>query len=97
MSNTRQKKKKEKKALRYKILPKHTVLQMKKNMTYDGCTVAPLTDYINSPVYQELSTESDYFSYSDERIYIDLRASYSHTRELEKFERNNSKLTQKLN
>ena len=41
----------------------------------NGSTVAPLTDYINHPVYQELPTESDYFSSSDERIYIDLRAS----------------------
>ena len=41
----------------------------------NSSTVAPLTDYINHPVYQELHTESDYFSSSDERIYIDLRAS----------------------
>ena len=61
-----------------------------------GCTVAPLTDYINNPVYQELPSEKDYFDSSDERVYIDLRASYGYTKELEKLERNNSKLNLKI-
>ena len=35
-------------------------------------------------LYQELPPESDCFSSSNERIYIDLRASYGYTKELEK-------------
>ena len=46
-------------------------------------------------MYQELPTESDYFSSSNERIYIDLRASCGYTKEMEKLERNDSKLTLK--
>ena len=26
----------------------------------DGCSVAPLTDYINNPIYQELVDENQY-------------------------------------
>ena len=34
-----------------------------------GCSVAPLTNYIHNPVYQELIEEQDYFkNTSDERI-----------------------------
>ena len=34
---------------------------------------APISDYINNPVFQELLLESDYFgTKSDEKIYIDL-------------------------
>ena len=36
----------------------------------NGCNVAPLTDYINNPIYQELPTEKDYFDSSDETEYI---------------------------
>ena len=56
----------------------------------NGCSVAPLTDYINNPIYQELPTSSD------ERIYINLRASYGYTKEMQKLERNDSKLTLKI-
>ena len=56
----------------------------------NGCSVASLTDYINSPIYQELPTSSD------ERIYINLRASYGYTKEMQKLERNDSKLTLKI-
>ena len=62
----------------------------------NGCTIAPLTDYINSPIYQELLEESEYFSTSNERIYLDLRASYGYTKEMEKLRRNYSKLNLKI-
>ena len=53
----------------------------------NGCSTAPLTDYINNPVYQELIDESDYDSVKrDERIYPDLRASTGYTTEAEKLE-----------
>ena len=59
----------------------------------NGCSTAPSTDYINNPVYLELIDEGDYFgSKSDERIYLDLRASSGYTNEAEKVVRNNSKI-----
>ena len=59
----------------------------------NGSSVAPLTDYINNPVYQELIDEDDYFNTkSDERIYLDLRASSGYTSEAEKLEKNDSKI-----
>ena len=59
---------------------------------WNGSSVAPLTDYINNPVYQQLIDEDDYFdSRSDERIYLDLRTSSGYTSETEKLERNNPK------
>ena len=48
----------------------------------NGSSVAPLTDYINNPIYQELIDKDDYFNTkSDERIYLDLRASSGYTSE----------------
>ena len=62
----------------------------------NGCSIAPLTDYINNPIYQELPKESECFSTRDERIYLDLKASYGYTREMEKLERNDSRLNLKI-
>ena len=59
-----------------------------------GSNVAPLTDYINNQIYQELINENDYFETKrDERIYLDLRASSGYTNKTEKLERNDSKIT----
>ena len=59
----------------------------------NGSSVAPLTDYINNPIYQELIDKDDYFNTkSDERIYLDLRASSGYTSEAKKLERNDSKI-----
>ena len=61
--------------------------------SYNGSSVAHLTDYINNPIYQELIDEDKYFgAKSDERMYIDLRASSGYTNEAEKLERNDSKV-----
>ena len=55
------------------------------------CSATP--DYINNPVYQELINENDYNGVqSDERVYLDLRASAGYTSEEEKLERNDSKI-----
>ena len=60
----------------------------------NGSSVAPLTDYINNPIYQELIDQNDYFeTKSDERICLNLRASSGNTNEAEKLERNDSKIT----
>ena len=57
------------------------------------CSTAPLTDYISNPIYQELKDENDFFEIkSDERIYLDLKASSGYTNEAEKLERNNWKI-----
>ena len=58
----------------------------------NGSSVAPLTDYINNPIYQELIDEDDYFkTKSDERICLGLRAISVYTNEAEKVERSDSK------
>ena len=59
----------------------------------NGCSTAPLTDYINNQIYQELIDEEDYFeNKSDERVYLNLRASSGYTNEAKKLERNDSKI-----
>ena len=59
----------------------------------NGCSTAPLTDYINNPIYQKLIDADDHFgAKSDERIYLDLRASSGYTNETKKLERNDSKI-----
>ena len=62
----------------------------------NGCMRAPLTDFINNPVYMELHEESEYFSASDERIYLDLGASYGYSKGMQKIERNDSNLNLKI-
>ena len=55
--------------------------------------VAPFSDYMDNPVFQELVSEDDYFDVrSDERMYLDLRASSGYVKEAEKLERNDSKI-----
>ena len=53
----------------------------------NGSSVAPITDFIDNPVFQELPNEDTYFSLkSDEKIYLDLRASSGYVKEAEKLE-----------
>ena len=59
----------------------------------DDCSVAPLTNYINNPIYQELIDEDKYDgNASDKRIYLDLWASPEYLNEAEKLERNDSRI-----
>ena len=59
----------------------------------NGSSVAPIIDYINKPIFQELPDKDKYFSQtSDERIYLDLRATSGYVKEAEKLERNDSKI-----
>ena len=51
-----------------------------------GCTIAPLTDYANNEVYQELVREDEYPVCADEKLYLDLRQSKSYTEKLENLE-----------
>ena len=59
----------------------------------DGCSTAPLTQYKNNEIYQEI-TEEDKFADNDtdNRIYTDMRRSKGYTDELEKLNRSNSGL-----
>ena len=59
----------------------------------NGSSVAPLTVYINNPIFQELPDEDVYVSVKKgERVYLDLRASSGYVKEAEKLERNDSKI-----
>ena len=59
----------------------------------NGLSVAPLTDYIDDPIFREFPDEEEYFRLkSDERIYLDLRATSGYVKEAEKLERNDSKI-----
>ena len=54
---------------------KHMFYEQSVVWSCNGCSIALLMDYINNPIYQELPDEIEYFAKSDERIYLDLRAS----------------------
>ena len=59
----------------------------------NGSSVAPLTDYMNNPINQELPDEDTYFhAANDDRVYLDWRASSGYVKEAEKLERNESKI-----
>ena len=59
----------------------------------NGSSIAPLKEYMNNPIFQELPDEDTYFSLkSDKKVYLDLRASSGYVKEAEKLERNDSKL-----
>ena len=56
-------------------------------------SVAPLSDYMNNAMYQELTPENQYFDVkSDEGLYLDLRATSGYVKEAKKLE----KMIQKL-
>ena len=51
----------------------------------NGCSSAPLTQYINNEIYQEMPDEDKFADNErDDRTYIDMRRSKSYTDELEK-------------
>ena len=59
----------------------------------NGSSVAPLTEYMNNPIFQELPDEDKYFSVTNnDRISLDLRATSGYVKEAEKLERNNSEI-----
>ena len=48
---------------------------------------------MDNPIFQELLDEESYYSLkSNEKVYLDLRASSGYIREVEKLERNDSKI-----
>ena len=59
----------------------------------NGSSVAPMSDYVDNPIFQQLPDQETYFSVkSDERIYLHLRASSGYVKEAEKLERHDSKI-----
>ena len=75
------------------LTQKHLLYKQFGAWVCDGCSIAPLTDYICNPIYQELIDEDQYSGNdSDEKLYLDLWASSGYTSEAEKLERNDSKI-----
>ena len=58
-----------------------------------GSSVVPSSEYIHNKTAQELPSRSDYFSNSDERVYIDLRRGKGFTGEFERVNRDDSELS----
>ena len=76
------------------IIQKHLLYKQFVAWSCNGCSIAPRTDYIHNLVYQELNDESNYFGdRSKGRICLDIRASRCYKNEMEKLERNDSKIT----
>ena len=63
----------------------------------DGSSIAPQSDYAYNKTYQKLPKRDDYFTDSDERIYIDIRHSKGFTGEFERVNRDDSDLTVTVN
>ena len=75
-------------------LQKHLLWKQYLAWHTNGCSTAPVTDFMNNPIAQELKKENEYFRNKfDERLYVDLRPSHGHTDELKKPTRNDSKMT----
>ena len=75
------------------LTQKHLLYKKFVAWSCNGCSTAPLSDYTNNPVYQELIDEDAHNGVrSDERLYLDLKASAAYTTEMEKLERNDSKI-----
>ena len=63
----------------------------------NGSSVAPVSAYVDNPIFQEPPDQETYFSAkSDKRIYLDLRASSGYVKEAGKLERNDSKINLKI-
>ena len=64
----------------------------------NGCSTAPLTQYKNNPIHQDITIEEEYrASTRDDRIYIGMRRSQGYTDELEKLTRDDSGLAVVVN
>ena len=75
------------------LTQKHLLCKQFVAWNCNGSSVALLTDYMDNPIFKELPYEEEYFSLkSDERMYLDLRATSGYVKEAEKLERNDSKI-----
>ena len=72
---------------------KHLLYKMFVAYICNAATFAPLTEYKNNPVYQDMTDEFSYRGVTkDDRIYIDMRRSKGNYDELEKITRDDSGL-----
>ena len=78
---------------------KHWLYEMFVSYWCNNCSTAPLPEYANNEIYQELTKEWNYFKdTSDEKLYIDMQRSKGYTDELEKltWDKSDVQLTIKL-
>ena len=70
---------------------KHILYKMLAFYNCNGCSSAPLMQYINNEIYQEMPDEDNFADNErDDRIYIDMRRTKGYTDELEKINRDDS-------
>ena len=70
---------------------KHILYKMLAAYNCNGCSSAPLSQYINNEIYQEMPDEDKFADNErDDRIYIDMRRTKGYKDELEKINRDDS-------
>ena len=75
------------------LTQKHLLYKQFVAWNCNGSRVAPLTDYMDNQIFRELPDEEEHFSSkSDEKIYLDLRATSGYVREAKNLERNDCKI-----
>ena len=72
---------------------KHWSYQMFVTYYCEGCSAAPLTQYKNNKIKQELTKEKIYFGDDSDERYIDMRRSKGYTDELQKSTRDDGGVT----
>ena len=75
------------------LTQKHLLYKQFVAWNCNGSRVAPLTDYMDNPIFRELPDKEECFSSkSNEKIYLDLRATSGYVREAKNLERNDCKI-----
>ena len=72
---------------------KYNLFNQFRSWVTKSSSVVPTSEYVHNKTAQELPSRSDYFSNSDERVYIDLRRGKGFTGEFERVNRDDSDLT----
>ena len=72
---------------------KYNLFNQFRSWVTKGSSVVPTSEYVHNKTAQELPSRSDYFSNSDERVYIDLRRGKGFTGEFERVNRDDSELS----
>ena len=72
---------------------KYNLFNQFRSWVTKSSSVVPSSEYIHNETAQELPSRSDYFSDSDERVYIDLRRGKGFTGEFERVNRDDSELS----
>ena len=77
---------------------KYQLYAMLPSFVCGGYSSTPLTQYINNPIYQDMTEEDQYGTvFKDDRLYIDLKRSKGYTDELEKIYRDDAQLALTIN